>query len=354
MSTIFSTSYADTLRRIQGEKQQPTVKSSDTRFNELLSEMENKQQVTVEDKARGSLNFDTIKSDELETNLSLMEKDRILQIDGTQTAEPSYRLSPKELTQGPQITTPNPVIMEQPKTTDAPKVESSARIPPKPLLPTSIPTGKPPASPKIMSARATDLPAAPINLEPQVVNVKADAESVLEEIIANAGKKHGIDPSLSIAVARAESSLNPQAISKDGHHSKGMFQLLDTTGRELMERLDVDGAYTPFDPAQNADLGVGYLRRLHELFSKEADLGFNLKTSPVKSSDDLEKVAVAAFNAGEGNVARAQRTAKSLGKDPGLYSSIAPHLPTSTRAYVERVSALKARIDSTDDDNALA
>lgn len=82
---------------------------------------------------------------------------------------------------------------------------------------------------------------------------------------------------------------------------------------------------------------MGYLRRLHNLFSDEKILIGSLRTHPASSAADLEKLAVAAFNAGEGNVARAQAKAKSLGKNPGEYEAIKPHLPSITRAYVERV-----------------
>ncbi|MCC6952542.1 MAG: transglycosylase SLT domain-containing protein [Deltaproteobacteria bacterium] len=163
----------------------------------------------------------------------------------------------------------------------------------------------------------------------------------LENIINTAGKYHGVDPTLSLAVAHAESSLRIDAVSKDGFASKGMFQLLDSTAKDLMGRFDMKDAYDPFDPGMNAFLGVGYLRRLHDLFSSETNLGGKLMTVPVKSADDLEKVALAAFNAGEGNVAKAQRLASRLGKDPALYTSIEPYLPPSTRTYVQRVTNYK-------------
>ena len=176
----------------------------------------------------------------------------------------------------------------------------------------------------------------------------------LENIINTAGKYHGVDPTLSLAVAHAESSLRTDAVSKDGFASKGMFQLLDSTAKDLMGRFEVKDQYDPFDPAMNAFLGVGYLRRLHDLFSSETNLGGKLMTVPVKSADDLEKVALAAFNAGEGNVAKAQRLAGRLGKDPALYSSIEPYLPPSTRTYVQRVTNYKVEFARAKNGNELA
>jgi soluble lytic murein transglycosylase-like protein len=93
-----------------------------------------------------------------------------------------------------------------------------------------------------------------------------------------------------------------------------LFQLLDSTGKELLEQLGIDDDYDPFDPALNSYLGVGYLRRLHDTFSKETKLTNNLSTAPARTADDLEKLAIAAFNTGEGNVARAQEKAAQEGK----------------------------------------
>ncbi len=166
----------------------------------------------------------------------------------------------------------------------------------------------------------------------------------IKEIIKTAGKYHGVDPELSIAVAKAESSLRPHVVSKDGHETKGLFQLLDQTASEMLVRYKMPAGYDPFDPRLNAHLGVGYLRKLHDIFSRETFLRPGLKTVPAKSADDLEKLAIAAFNAGEGNVAKAQAKALRLGKDPTNFESIEPHLPASTRAYVTRVAELRAAL----------
>lgn len=170
---------------------------------------------------------------------------------------------------------------------------------------------------------------------------KKDPIKDYKNIIATAGKYYGIDPNLGLAVAQAESSFDPKAVSKDGYESKGLFQLLDSTAGLMKDYTGLEDKYDPFDPAQNTYLGVGYLRRLHDLFSSENNLGFNIKTQQASSAEDLEKLAVAAFNAGEGSVAKAQQQAQEDGKDPTLFSSIEEYLPKSTRGYVEKVSQLK-------------
>jgi hypothetical protein len=163
----------------------------------------------------------------------------------------------------------------------------------------------------------------------------------IKNIITTAGKYHGIDPSLGLAVAHVESSLNPDAISKDGFASKGVFQLLDSTAQDMQSLTGMEEPYQPFDPSMNSFLGIGYLRRLHDIFSKDSQITNSTKTTGAKSASELEKIALAAYNAGEGSVARAQEHAKSLGKDPSLFSSIEPHLPAITRSYVKKVTSLR-------------
>ena len=166
---------------------------------------------------------------------------------------------------------------------------------------------------------------------------KLQKNEVVGHLVSLAGAEHGIDPALSLGVIKAESNFNPTAVSNDGHESKGLMQLLDTTGKEMMSRLGMEENYTPFDPEQNIDLGVGYLKRLHELFQSPTELGGNLKTFAAANSSSLEKLAVAAYNAGEGRVASAQQRANKAGKDPSQYDNIEPYLPEITREYVKHV-----------------
>lgn len=230
------------------------------------------------------------------------------------------------------------VVTETPLPPAAPTLLSAIRQePPPPALPFA------PPAPELASLRRVDLPP---NRRPDTAAFDSNKESI-KQIIADAGRRHGIDPSLSLAIAEAESSFRPNAVSKDGHASKGIFQLLDSTGKDMMDISGISAPYKPFDPEQNATLGVGYLRRLHDIFSVETNLGYNIKTVPVTSADHLEKLAIAAFNAGEGSVARAQARARALGKDPTDFNAIEAHLPASTRAYVQKVSALRDAMNGT-------
>jgi soluble lytic murein transglycosylase-like protein len=167
--------------------------------------------------------------------------------------------------------------------------------------------------------------------------------AAVKDIVQQAGQHFGIDPVLGMAVVDRESSFNPKAVSVDGHQSKGLFQLLDRTGQDLLKRLGMERDYNPFDPEQNVYLGVGYLRHLHDIFSKETTLPNKTTTVVAANNSSLEKLAVAAFNAGEGRVASAQQRAFQAGKDPSQYEHIENYLPESTQQYVSRVLQAKAQ-----------
>lgn len=153
-----------------------------------------------------------------------------------------------------------------------------------------------------------------------------------------ASQKAGLDPSLAMAVVKAESGFNVRAVSADGHNSKGLFQLLDSTGKTLLSRAETtDQQYNPFDPDLNIQLGTSYLRYLHDIFRSPTQISESRSTKSAANEESLEQLAVAAFNAGEGRVAAAQHRTEQAGKDPAYYDNIAPFLPRSTREYVARV-----------------
>ena len=170
---------------------------------------------------------------------------------------------------------------------------------------------------------------------------KSERVGAVRKLAEAAGLKHGVDPALSLAVVENESSFNAKAISSDGFNSKGLMQLLDSTGRDQLERSGKEAAYKPFDPTLNVDLGVGHLRYLHDIFSQGKELPNKLNAIPAANSSSLEKLAVAAYNAGEGRVASAQQRAGKDGKNPAIYEDVESYLPESTKEYVKRVVADK-------------
>ena len=118
--------------------------------------------------------------------------------------------------------------------------------------------------------------------------------------IKQASYKYRVDPALIRAVIHAESSFNPSAISPKG--AKGLMQLMDDTRKRV-------GVTDVFSPAQNIDGGVRLLALL------------------LKKYKGNQRLALAAYNAGEGAVAR--------------YGGIPPY--RETQDYVEKVLHLATR-----------
>jgi membrane-bound lytic murein transglycosylase MltF len=164
----------------------------------------------------------------------------------------------------------------------------------------------------------------------------AEEKTVLRAAIHRASVSAGVEPALSVAVARAESNLNPRARSPDGL-SVGTFQVTYTTAAEMRRKIAAGTVDRP-PGTDDVALGVGYLRYLHDLFGRAAKLGGGLETVPIDDTDERRRFAVAAFNAGEGSVARAQARAAALGGDPTRFADVRPFLPRITRGYVERVA----------------
>jgi soluble lytic murein transglycosylase-like protein len=134
-------------------------------------------------------------------------------------------------------------------------------------------------------------------------------DEVIEEVVGDAGaasgddlrglvvataRRHGLDPALVLAVVGVESAFRPEAVSPKG--AQGLMQLMPRTAESL-------GVENALDPAQNLDGGTRHLGSLLALYG-----------------GDVER-ALAAYNAGEGAVAR--------------HGGIPPF--RETREYVRRV-----------------
>jgi membrane-bound lytic murein transglycosylase MltF len=105
---------------------------------------------------------------------------------------------------------------------------------------------------------------------------------------------------------------------------------------EMRRRLADDPAKLPL--ADEVTLAIGYLRYLDQLFARRAvldDAGHT--TTPVPSNDQRRRFVIAAYNAGEGRVAAAQRQAAAAERDPRRFDDVLPFLPQITQRYVHRV-----------------
>jgi len=123
----------------------------------------------------------------------------------------------------------------------------------------------------------------------------ADTSSI-QQLIQQAAAKYGIDANLLLAIANQESGLNPNAVSPAG--AQGVMQLMPATAASL-------GVTNPLDPAQNIDAGARYFAQLLTQYNGDTSL------------------ALAAYNAGPGNVAQ--------------YGGIPPF--TETQNYVSSILA---------------
>lgn len=94
----------------------------------------------------------------------------------------------------------------------------------------------------------------------------------IEGLIDEVGRKYGVENELIKAVVRAESNFDPTAVSRAG--ARGLMQLMPETARMM-------GVEDIFDPGQNLDGGVKFLRHLLEKYEWQLPL------------------ALAAYNAGE-------------------------------------------------------
>lgn len=115
-----------------------------------------------------------------------------------------------------------------------------------------------------------------------------------DPIIRDAANRYRIDSALIKAVIHAESDFVPYAVSPKG--ALGLMQLMPATARR-------HGVWRVFDPRENVEGGVRYLRWLLDRYAGNVHL------------------ALAAYNAGEGAVDR--------------YGGIPPY--RETRNYLDRV-----------------
>jgi len=146
------------------------------------------------------------------------------------------------------------------------------------------------------NARTGKLVRAVVVTSPADVSNLNEAESArhdLRTIVQETASRHDLDPLLVDSVIQAESGYNALAVSSKG--AEGLMQLIPATARRF-------GVKNTFDPRENVEGGVRYLKYLKEAFKDE-------------------RLALAAYNAGERAVVK--------------YGWIPPY--RETRDYVHKV-----------------
>ena len=129
--------------------------------------------------------------------------------------------------------------------------------------------------------------------------VRLNVDSFTDEIL-DACERYAVDEALVRAIIHAESSFRARAVSDMG--AQGLMQLMPGTQQRF-------GVSRPFDPRQNIDAGVRYLRELLDVFNHD------------------HRLASAAFNAGPTAVRK--------------HGGVPPF--EETREFVARVRMLRTR-----------
>ncbi len=128
----------------------------------------------------------------------------------------------------------------------------------------------------------------------QQMNAALGAPKSLESIFQQAAKRYQVPENLLKAVAKVESNFQADAVSSCG--ATGIMQLMPSTAKGL-------GVTDPTDPEQNIMGGAKYLSQMLKRYNGD------------------QKLALAAYNAGSGNVAK--------------YGGVPPF--AETQAYVKKV-----------------
>jgi soluble lytic murein transglycosylase-like protein len=155
---------------------------------------------------------------------------------------------------------------------------------------------------KITFTNLVDNAPAPI---PSVIPESTDLlgnemPAPLKTLVDTIASNHGVDPALVRAVMKTESNFDRWARSPKG--AQGLMQLIPATARRF-------GVRDSFDPEQNVEGGVRYLKFLLQKFNGNLDL------------------SLAAYNAGENLV-------EKLGRIPAI--------PETTN-YVRKIRAIYAK-----------
>lgn len=124
---------------------------------------------------------------------------------------------------------------------------------------------------------------APTVVAPRVVSPSAPAPAApqqpagIDQTVEQIAAQHSLPAELLHSVIKVESNYNPHAVSSKG--ALGLMQLIPATARRF-------GVSNVFNPAENIEGGARYLRYLLDLYNWDF------------------RLALAAYNAGEGAVAR--------------------------------------------------
>lgn len=151
-----------------------------------------------------------------------------------------------------------------------------------------------------------------------VITVAITYPYVYKDSVIKYSKENNLDPMLVMAVIKTESSFDKEASSPKG--AKGLMQIGKSTGQWAAEIFEIDD-YSDnmlYEADFNIRIGTWYIRQLTNQFGSE-------------------KVALAAYNAGSGNVAQWLSNIEYSGDGENL--DLIPFSETSN--YVKKVERNK-------------
>jgi soluble lytic murein transglycosylase-like protein len=148
-----------------------------------------------------------------------------------------------------------------------------------------------------------------------VAATAADLRKIYQPIIKQVARRYRIDPELVHIVIRAESNYDAFAISSAG--AMGLMQLMPATAAQY-------GVRNIFDPAQNIEGGVRYLRDLVKLYNGQT------------------KLVLAAYNAGQ----EAVRKYKGIPPYPETRTYIAGILRTYKKPVITTATPVFKVVDA--------
>lgn len=151
------------------------------------------------------------------------------------------------------------------------------------------------------------------NMKQKLQNASQNASKVaIKQLAINTALKYGVPANLVLAMIQQESGFNPNAVSKAG--AQGLMQLMPPTAREL-------GIKNPFDPQENIDGGVRYIKQ------QLARFGGNIE------------LALAAYNAGAGNVQKAGNKIPNIKETQNYVKSILGNVNNYTQEVTDFITS---------------
>lgn len=143
-----------------------------------------------------------------------------------------------------------------------------------------------------------------------------------DDLIRDAGKRHGVDPMLIKAVIWRESRFHPDKVGSSGE--RGLMQVMEGAAQDWVRSEKIEN-FMPtdlFDPKMNIEVGTWYLRKGLERW---------------KNRDNPVPFALAEYNAGRTRVDRWISESKQGDRATAADLLAAIDYP-STRRYIEEIS----------------